>query len=93
MITAIDPPERVKGAMNDVYASEREREAARNKADAEYITLIRRAEADKERKRLQGEGISEQRKAILSGQKEIADTLGVFAQITAHGHGGTDWCF
>lgn len=67
LITSIDPAPKVKDAMNAIYESERLKIAAKNEADAQYIRSVRQAEADKERKRLQGEGISAQRLAILKG--------------------------
>lgn len=81
LITRIEPDRRVKDAMNSVYESERLKVSAKNKADAHYISEVRQAEADKERKRLQGEGISEQRIAIMkgyqSGVSELSKTLDI----------------
>ncbi len=81
LITSIDPPSEVKSAMNAVYASKCLLVAAKNEADARYIKEVRQAEADKERKRLQGEGVSAQRLAILKGYEEsmsnMRDSLGL----------------
>ena len=74
LVTAIDPAHEVKNAMNHINASERLEEAAQNEADANYIKEVRKAEADRDRKRLQGEGISQQRIAILKGyEKGVGD--------------------
>lgn len=70
LVTEIEPAAEVKNAMNHIYASERLKVAAKNEADAEYIKQVRTAEADAERKRLQGEGISQQRTAIMDGYRE-----------------------
>lgn len=75
LVVSIDPTKEVKEAMNKINASERLKMAAKNEADAYYIKELRHAEADKERKRLQGEGISEKRKAILNGYKNGIDEM------------------
>ena len=77
LVTEIDPASDVKDAMNKINATERLKEAAKNEADANYIRVVKQAEADRDRKRLQGEGISQQRLAILSGyEKGIANMSG-----------------
>lgn len=75
LVVSIEPSKEVKEAMNKINATERLKMASKNEADANYIKEIRHAEADKERKRLQGEGISEKRKAILSGYKNGIDEM------------------
>ena len=75
LVTGIEPDKNVKEAMNHINASKRLMEAAKNEADAEYIKRVREAEADRDRKRLQGEGISMQRLAIISGYKEGIETM------------------
>jgi regulator of protease activity HflC (stomatin/prohibitin superfamily) len=70
LVTGIEPDEQVKQSMNQINASARLKEAAKNDADAEYIKSVRQAEADRDRKRLQGEGISLQRLAILKGYEQ-----------------------
>lgn len=70
LVTSIEPNKEVKDSMNKINSSERLKVAAKNEADAHYIKEVRQAEADKERKRLQGEGISAQRQAILEGYEE-----------------------
>lgn len=70
LITTIDPDPSVMKAMNQINASERLKEAAKNEAEADYIKQVRHAEADRDRKRLQGEGISQQRQAIMKGYSE-----------------------
>ena len=70
LITNVNPDAKVRDAMNDVSASARKREAAANEAEAVYIKLVKEAEAEKERKILQGFGIAGQRKAILEGLRD-----------------------
>jgi regulator of protease activity HflC (stomatin/prohibitin superfamily) len=75
LVTDIDPDQKVKNAMNEINASKRLKEAAREKAEAEKIQVVAIAEADAESKRLQGEGIANQRKAIANGLQESAEDL------------------
>lgn len=67
LMTSIDPEPEVKNAINHVSASRRLRDAAQNEAEANYIREIKKAEADRDRKILQGVGVAGQRKAILDG--------------------------
>lgn len=69
------PPQNVQDAYNSVTASEREKEASKNKAEAIRITLVAEAEAQKESKKLQGEGIAAQRAAITKGFKDSIEDL------------------
>lgn len=81
LVTEIEPDSEVKKQMNEINASERRKVVAKNNADADYIKKIREAEADAERKRLQGVGISNQRLAILNGYKtsisDLSKNLGI----------------
>jgi regulator of protease activity HflC (stomatin/prohibitin superfamily) len=70
LITDIVPDEKVKAAMNDINAAAREREATVSRAETEKLLLVKKAEADADSKRLQGEGIANQRKAIIEGLRE-----------------------
>ena len=54
----------VMTAMNKVVESEKVKESAYNEAEADKIKQVRAAEADKEAKKLLGEGMAEQREAI-----------------------------
>lgn len=69
------PTEEVQNSYNSVTASEREKEAAKNRAEASRISIIADAEAQRESKRLQGEGIAAQRHAISVGFKEDTDSI------------------
>ncbi len=70
LITDIVPDDKVKAAMNDINAAAREREATVSRAETEKMLLVKKAEAEAESKRLQGEGIANQRKAIVGGLRE-----------------------
>lgn len=70
LIRGIEPDRKVKAAMNEINAAMRMREAKKHQADAEYIAAVREAEADRDRKRLLGEGISQQRLAIMQGYQD-----------------------
>ena len=69
-VTDVNPDSNVKAAMNEINAAKRLKEAAKEKAAAEKITVVKAAEAEAESKKLQGEGIANQRKAIVEGLKE-----------------------
>ena len=64
------PSDEVRDAFNRVIASVREKEAAQNLADAKRIELVGIAKAEKESKKLQGEGISAMRDEIAKGLKD-----------------------
>jgi len=67
VINAIHPEERVRNAMNDIVASEKERLAQITRACADKERRIKNAEAEAEVSRLHGEGIASQRFAIMEG--------------------------
>ncbi|CAL5369167.1 unnamed protein product [Camellia sinensis] len=70
LIVDIEPDEHVKRAMNEINAAARLRVAANEKAEAEKIVQIKRAEGDAESKYLAGLGIARQRQAIVDGLRE-----------------------
>src|SRR2546423_2704779 len=67
LVTDIVPDEKVKSAMNDINAAQREQVAANARGEAEKILVVKRAEAEAESKALQGQGIANQRRAIVEG--------------------------
>ncbi|MEN9413416.1 MAG: hypothetical protein RLZZ342_503 [Candidatus Parcubacteria bacterium] len=75
-ITEVTFPIAISDAMSQVVASEQLRKAAENKGEAVKIQAIKEAEAEKERKRLQGEGIALEREAIANGLKESMSIIG-----------------
>ena len=64
LVIDITPAAQVVAAMNDIQAQARLQVAAASKGEAEKILVVKRAEAEASSKRLQGEGIAAQRKAI-----------------------------
>lgn len=70
LITSVDPDKKVVAAMNEINAAQRLRAAAEDKAEAQKIIAIKAAEADAESKKLSGEGIANQRRAIVDGLRE-----------------------
>jgi regulator of protease activity HflC (stomatin/prohibitin superfamily) len=67
LVTDIVPDEKVKAAMNDINAAQREQVAANARGEAEKILVVKKAEAEAESKALQGQGIANQRRAIIEG--------------------------
>jgi regulator of protease activity HflC (stomatin/prohibitin superfamily) len=67
LVTDIVPDAKVKSAMNDINAAQREQVAATARGEAEKILVVKKAEAEAESKALQGQGIANQRKAIIQG--------------------------
>ncbi|WJX89964.1 Hypersensitive-induced response protein-like protein 1 [Trifolium repens] len=70
LIVDIEPDKHVKQAMNEINAAARLRVAANEKAEAEKILQIKRAEGEAESKYLSGLGIARQRQAIVDGLRD-----------------------
>lgn len=75
LVTDIDPDAQVKTAMNRINASEREKIAAQYEGDAQRILIVEKAKAEAESKRLQGQGIADQRREIARGLEESVEVL------------------
>lgn len=75
LITDIDPDIQVKNAMNRINAADREKTAAEYEAEASKIRIVAKARAEAESKRLQGQGIADQRREIARGLVESVDVL------------------
>jgi len=75
LVTDIDPDAQVKAAMNRINAAEREKVAAQYEGDAQRILIVEKAKAEAESKRLQGQGIADQRREIARGLVESVDVL------------------
>ncbi|HAS19452.1 MAG TPA: SPFH domain-containing protein [Flavobacteriaceae bacterium] len=75
LVTDIDPDGEVKNAMNRINAAERKKVAAQYEGDAERILIVEKAKAEAESKRLQGQGIADQRREIARGLEESVDVL------------------
>ena len=75
LVTDIDPDAQVKAAMNRINAAEREKVAAQYEGDAQRILIVEKAKAEAESKRLQGQGIADQRREVARGLVESVDVL------------------
>src|ERR1700733_8470921 len=76
LVTDVNPADNVKAAMNDIQTQQRLQVAAAAKGEANKILVVKNAEAEAESKRLQGEGIAKQRRAIVDG---LRDSIAAFA--------------
>src|SRR6201995_4819105 len=59
LVTNIEPDQRVKDAMNNINASQRNQIAAAAQGDGQKTLAVKKAEGEKETRRLQGEGVAE----------------------------------
>lgn len=75
LVTDIQPDEKVKSAMNEINAAQREQVAASARGETEKILKVKQAEAEAESKALQGQGIANQRKAIIEGLRQSIETF------------------
>src|ERR1700760_1932054 len=75
LVTDIIPDVKVKAAMNDINAAQREQVAATARGEADKILKVKQAEAEAESKALQGQGIANQRKAIIEGLKQSIEAF------------------
>jgi len=76
LVTDIEPDAEVKRAMNRINAADREKTAAQYEGDAARILIVEKAKAEAESKRLQGQGIADQRREIAKGIEDSVGTLG-----------------
>lgn len=70
LVTDVNPADNVKAAMNEIQTQQRLQVAAAAKGEANKILVVKNAEAEAESKRLQGEGVAKQRRAIVDGLRE-----------------------
>lgn len=75
LITDIQPDQAVVNAMNSINEAQRRRQAAKELAEAEKITVVTKAEAQRDEMRLHGEGVAQQRKAIIDGLMQSVTDL------------------
>ena len=75
LVNDIEPDAKVKTAMNEVNTQQRLRVAAESEGEKKKILTIKAAEAEAESKRLQGEGIANQRRAIINGYKDSVQSF------------------
>ena len=75
LVTDIDPDIQVKTAMNRITAADREKTAAEFESEAQRIRIVAKAKAEAESKKLQGQGIADQRREIARGLVESVEVL------------------
>jgi regulator of protease activity HflC (stomatin/prohibitin superfamily) len=75
LITNIEPDQRVKDAMNNINAAQRNQVAASSQGDAQKTLAVKKAEGEKETMRLQGEGVAAERMAIATGLHESLEVI------------------
>lgn len=75
LVTDINPAQLVKDAMNAINAAQRQRVAATETGEAEKIIKVKAAEAEAESMALRGQGIANERKAIVAGFRESIETF------------------
>ena len=85
LVTDIVPDGKVKAAMNAINAAQREQVAATARGDAEKSLVVKKAEAEAESKALQGQGVANQRRAIIEG---LSTSIEDFQK--AHGSASAD---
>ena len=80
------PSKEVIGSFNRVIASEREKEAATNEAEAIRIKMVGKAEAEAQSLTLKAKAYVEQRRTIAEGMKGIVNDADLAAYLV-----GIDW--
>ena len=75
LVRDVDPAEGVKAAMNEIQTQERLKQAAASKGEATKILAVKQAEAEKETKKLQGEGVAAEREAIAEGIRKSVELV------------------
>lgn len=70
LVTKIVPAEAVVRAMNEINSARREKVAAEARAAATKLTMITKAEGEKQAQILSGEGVAGEQKAIVEGLKD-----------------------
>ena len=72
LVNEIDTTPQVKEAMNKITANQRNLDAAKAAADANYISQVRQTKADAERMALQGDGFRRMRENMAVGSGRSA---------------------
>jgi regulator of protease activity HflC (stomatin/prohibitin superfamily) len=75
LVTNIEPDQKVKDAMNNINAAQRNQVAAAAQGDAQKTLAVKKAEGEKETMRLQGEGVAAERRAIAEGLHESLEII------------------
>ncbi|KAK3164654.1 hypothetical protein QOZ80_1AG0022580 [Eleusine coracana subsp. coracana] len=84
LIVDVVPDEVVKRAMNEINAAARLRLAVAERAEAEKVQQVKRAEGEAEAKHLAGVGVARQRQAIVDGLRRfVPDEKSVMDMVLA----------
>jgi regulator of protease activity HflC (stomatin/prohibitin superfamily) len=75
LVTDVVPDANVKAAMNEIQTQTRLQVAASAKGEASKILVVKNAEAEAESKKLQGQGIANERRAIIDGLRESVEAF------------------
>lgn len=75
LVTDIEPDAKVKESMNEINAAQRLRVAATEQGEAHRILQVKTAEGEAQSKALQGQGIADQRRAIINGLRDSIDSF------------------
>ena len=75
-------PKEITDAMSRVISSKRNQEAAINDAQSKYILAVKEAEAQKETRLLQGQGLALERQAIIGGLSQSIQDMQTATGVT-----------
>merc|ERR1712039_17100 len=75
MITDLRPDRTVLQSMNQINASQRQRQASVEQGEGQKVLLVKKAEAEAESKFLSGQGLSRMRLEIAKGFKQSMDAM------------------
>jgi regulator of protease activity HflC (stomatin/prohibitin superfamily) len=84
LIVDIDPDAKVKAAMNEINAAERNRIATIANAEAAKIARVKEAEAEAESRHLAGQGLANARRAIAEGLQDSVEGFSRIQGVDAH---------
>jgi len=75
LVQDLELPAKTRAAMNAVRVSEFEKTAAIEQGEGAKLSIVKAAEAEAEAKRLSGQGLAEQRRAIVAGLQTSIETF------------------
>jgi len=84
LIVDIDPDAKVKAAMNEINAAERNRIATIANAEAAKVARVKEAEAEAESRHLAGQGLANARRAIAEGLQDSVEGFSRIQGVDAH---------
>src|SRR6476660_4349836 len=83
LVTDIQPDEKVKAAMNEINAAQREQVAASARGETEKILKVKQAEAEPGDKALHGQGTATQRESSMEGLKQSVEAFSAAVEGTS----------